>query len=228
MITSHAGNDGTNKTVENCIDVDEPEEKQTRKRTSEVWKDFTKVKNSNGIEKAICDHCKKSFVGDSTSGTSHLAMHLKRCTAKIYKIRDRCQDKSRQDLAKMVVKHNYPFNMAKHEFFENFCSGLNPDFRLHSRTTVRSDVIKLDEEIKGHAHYIWTSDSQNIAYAALTVHYIDSEWMLSKKILNYRYISYPHDGESLFRFISQLIMEWNLDKKLFSMVVDNASSNDCI
>lgn len=52
----------------------------------------------------------------------------------------------------MVVKHNYPFNMAKHEFFENFCSGLNPDFRLHSRTTVRSDVIKLDEEIKGSVY----------------------------------------------------------------------------
>lgn len=37
---------------------------------------------------------------------------------------------------------------------------------------------------------------------------------------------WPHDGESLFRFILQLIMEWNLDKKLFSMVVDNASAND--
>ncbi|XP_074373792.1 zinc finger BED domain-containing protein RICESLEEPER 2-like [Apium graveolens] len=33
-------------------------------------------------------------------------------------------------------------------------------------------------------------------------------------------------GRKNQRFISQLIMEWNLDKKLFSMVVDNASSND--
>ena len=63
MITSHAGNDGTNNTVENPIDVDEPEEKQKRKRTSEVWEEFKKVKNSNGIEKAICDHCKKVFCG---------------------------------------------------------------------------------------------------------------------------------------------------------------------
>lgn len=40
-------------------------------------------------------------------------------------------------------------------------------------------------------------------------------------------IEWPHDGESLFRFISQIIFEWNLGKKkLFSMVVDNATAND--
>ena len=73
---------------------------------------------------------------------------------------------------------------------------------------------------------IWTSDSQNFAYACLTAHFIDSHWDLKKKVLNYKVIEWPHDGESLLRFISQLIMEWNLDKKLFSMVVDNATSND--
>lgn len=201
----------------------------------------------------MCNHCKKSFVGDSKSGTSHLAKHLKRCTAKIYKSKGQptlatiknfdgsvkvetftfSQDKSRMDLAKMVVKHNYPFNMSEHEFFEYFCNGLQPDFKLLSRSTIRSDVVKLHEEMKGKVYEVLdaldfritlTTDictSQNFAYAALTTHYISSDWELNKRILNYRYISYTH-GESLYRFISQLFMEWNLDKKLFSMVVDNA------
>lgn len=73
---------------------------------------------------------------------------------------------------------------------------------------------------------IWTSESQNFAYACLTAYYIDNQWALQKTILNYKWIVWPHDGESLFKFISQLIMEWNLDKKIFSMVVDNASAND--
>lgn len=263
-ISSTANNEATINTIQNPIDVDasapEPEDKARRAKKSKVWNDMNQIKDSKGVERAVCNHCKKSFVGDSKSGTSHLAKHLKRCTAKIYKSKGQptlatikkfdgsvkvetftfSQDKSRKDLAKMVVKHNYPFNMAEHEFFEYFCNGLQPDFKLPSRNTVRSDVVKLHEEMKGKVYEIldaldsrvtlttdiWTSDSQNFAYAALTVHYISSDWELNKKILNYRYISYPHDGESLYRFISQLIMEWNLDKKLFSMVVDNASSND--
>ena len=109
----------------------------------------------------MCKHCKKSFVGDSNSGTSHLAGHLKRCTAKIYKDRGQKtiatmknldgttkvesfkfdQHKSRMDLARMIIKHNYAFNIVDHEFFEYFCFGLNPDFRLPARNTVRSDII---------------------------------------------------------------------------------------
>ncbi|KAL0289239.1 UNVERIFIED_CONTAM: hypothetical protein Scaly_2708700 [Sesamum calycinum] len=37
---------------------------------------------------------------------------------------------------------------------------------------------------------------------------------------------YPHDGETLFSFMKEMILEWNLDKKLFSIVVDNATNND--
>ncbi|KAF7132423.1 hypothetical protein RHSIM_Rhsim09G0055400 [Rhododendron simsii] len=50
--------------------------------------------------------------------------------------------------------------------------------------------------------------------------------IVKKKILAFKKIEYPHDGETLFRFIKDLILEWNIDKKLFSMVVDNATSND--
>ncbi|KAL0322213.1 UNVERIFIED_CONTAM: putative AC transposase [Sesamum calycinum] len=38
--------------------------------------------------------------------------------------------------------------------------------------------------------------------------------------------AYPHDGETLFSFMKEMILEWNLDKKLFSIVVDNATNND--
>lgn len=73
---------------------------------------------------------------------------------------------------------------------------------------------------------IWTSDHQNFAYTCLTAHYVTNDWELKKKILAYRRIDYPYDGDHLFSFIKDLILEWNIDKKLFSMVVDNATSND--
>lgn len=72
---------------------------------------------------------------------------------------------------------------------------MNPDFRLPIRNTARSDIIKLHEELK-HKVYamieglscrvtliidIWNSDSQNIAYACLTKHFVDSDWLLKKR-----------------------------------------------
>ncbi|KAI8538956.1 hypothetical protein RHMOL_Rhmol09G0143500 [Rhododendron molle] len=140
----------------------------------------------------------------------------------------------------MIIKHNYAFNMAEHEFFEIFCSNLQPMFKLVSRNTCRADVLNVSEIEKSKLYSfldelsckmtlttnIWTSDHQNFGYICLTAHFITDNWELKKKILAFKKIEYPHDGETLFRFIKDLILEWNIDKKLFSMVVDNATSND--
>lgn len=171
------GNDPTDKSDANLniVDMDADvnkdaigDTKKKRKKTSKVWLDFTEYKDVNGNDKALCKHCKRSFVGDCKSGTSHLAQHIKRCNAKIYKDSGQKsimtmkksdgstqieafkfdQDRSRMDLARMVIKHNYPFNIVDHEFFEHFCKGLRPEFRLVTRNTVRSDIIKLHEEMK--------------------------------------------------------------------------------
>lgn len=48
---------------------------------------------------------------------------------------------------------------------------------------------------------------------------MDDNWDLKKKILAYKYIEYPYDGETLLKFIFDIILEWNLEKKLFAMVV---------
>ena len=109
-----------------------------------------------------------------------------------------------------------------------------------SHNTIRSDILNVyrEEKAKLYDYFdalsskiaftmdIWTSDHSNIVYACLTAHYISDVWELKKKIIAFRKIPYPHDGETLFHFISDLLLEWNLDKKISSMVVDNASAND--
>ena len=54
---------------------------------------------------------------------------------------------------------------------------------------------------------IWTSDHSNIAYACLIAYYISDVWKLKKKIIAFKKIPYPHDGETLFYFISDLLLE---------------------
>ncbi|KAG8362585.1 hypothetical protein BUALT_BualtUnG0061200 [Buddleja alternifolia] len=95
---------------------------------------------------------------------------------------------------------------GEHEHFEDFLSSLNPNFQLPCRNTIRSDVIDVYREEKP----ILSMMNGNCR----------------KKILSFKKIPYPHDGDNLLNFMKENILEWNLDKKIFSVVVDNASSND--
>ena len=152
------------------------------------------------------------------------------------------QERSRMDFAKMIIKHNYPFSMFEHEYFEIFFNGLQPMFKLVSRNTVRSDIIEVHKKEKENmCKYferfpgrvtltidLWTFDHQNIGHICLTSHFIGEDWELKKKILAYKCTEYPHDAETLFRYITDLILDWNLEKKLFCIVVDNATVNDAM
>ena len=201
------------------------------------------------------------MAGDSSCGTSHLKKHIDNCIARRHRsggqqvlqlaknaLDDKVkvqtfkfdQERSRMDLARAIIKHNYPFNIVEHEYFEIFLNNLEPNFKLISRNTARADVISVYKEEKAKLYKylddfdgkislttdLWTSDHQNFAYACLTAHYVNEHWELKKKIIAFKSVPYPHDGETLFRFISDIILEWNIDKKLTSVVVDNASSND--
>ncbi|KAL5716563.1 hypothetical protein ACHQM5_018233 [Ranunculus cassubicifolius] len=55
-----------------------PPLKRTKRLTSAVWNDFDRVRKGDMMV-AICKHCDKKLSGSSTSGTSHLRNHLKRC-----------------------------------------------------------------------------------------------------------------------------------------------------
>ncbi|KAJ8431707.1 hypothetical protein Cgig2_005214 [Carnegiea gigantea] len=68
-----------------------------RKLTSSVWDHFER-KMMKGKMRAICSRCKKDFVGDSKSRTTHLRDHLKRC----FKVKN--QVNVRQSILRATVK----------------------------------------------------------------------------------------------------------------------------
>ena len=58
----------------------------------------------------------------------------------------------------------------------------------------------------------------------LNIHFIDNEWILQKRILNFCLIA-NHRGETIGKQIETCLNEWGL-RRVFSLTVDNASSND--
>ncbi|GKA73278.1 zinc finger BED domain-containing protein RICESLEEPER 2-like protein [Tanacetum coccineum] len=70
----------------------------------------------------------------------------------------------------------------------------------------------------------WTS-LQRINYMCLTAHYIDNDWVLRKKVLNFCPIS-SHRGVDIGKAVEMCLLKWGIESNVFTITVDNASTND--
>ena len=43
----------------------------------------------------------------------------------------------------MIIMHEYPLSIVEHVAFRKFCSGLQPLFKMVSRNTEKSDILKI-------------------------------------------------------------------------------------
>ncbi|CAL1396533.1 unnamed protein product [Linum trigynum] len=72
---------------------------------------------------------------------------------------------------------------------------------------------------------LWTSCATE-GYLCLTVHYVDSHWKLNTKILSFCHVPPPHSAIVLYHAIYELLREWQIEKKIFSITLDNTRCND--
>ncbi|KAH1081637.1 hypothetical protein J1N35_021398 [Gossypium stocksii] len=207
----------------------------------QVWSHFTKFINSDGARslKYHIGSCKKnpSNVVDTSQGQLVLPRkgveggegHLSTWRFD--------QEACRKGLAKMIVIDELPFKFVESEGLKKFMSMACPRFHIPSRTTMTRDVYQLylDERVKikqllrsSCSRVCLTTDTwtslQRVNYLCITAHFIDNDWKLNKKILNFCPIS-NHKGESIGMVIEKCLLNWGIDK-LFTVIVDNASSND--
>ena len=138
-----------------------------------------------------------------------------------------------------IVMHEYPFNISEHEYFVEFIKSLRPSFPIKSRVTIRKEIMDmfLQEKEKLYAYFksvscristtmdMWTSN-QNKSYMCVTVHYIDDNWCMQKRIVNFVHVGGRHTGAKLSETFTELMVKWNIDKKLLSLTLDNASANE--
>ena len=148
-------------------------------------------------------------------------------------------DVSRKKLIRMFVMHEYPFAMVEHEGFIDFIKSLRPSFELKSRITLRKGIMEtyLEEKKKVYDMFgllscrisatmdLWTS-RQNKSYLCVTAHFIDDDWNLKKKIINFMHMGGRHTGVNLCNTFIKNMIDWNIDRKLFVLTLDNDHAND--
>ncbi|CAL9186703.1 zinc finger BED domain-containing protein RICESLEEPER 1 isoform X1 [Musa acuminata AAA Group] len=248
----------------NAIAVHNP---RARKLRSLVWNDFTKERKADGSYVAVCNHCKKQLTASSRSGTTHLKNHLVICTSTKRIKRKKLvvrrlvltssdaksegvlssdhsqfdQEASRQDLARMVILHGYPFNIVHHVGFRTFVRNLQPLFKLVSADVVKADCMKMYENERLRLHEVldrlhsrvslnvdvWRSN-EDVEYACVSCHYVDNDWRLKKKILNFAHVGCPEKEQEISKIILEKLQEWNIDGKLCSIVLDNCRTSDLV
>ncbi|XP_019096310.1 PREDICTED: zinc finger BED domain-containing protein RICESLEEPER 2-like [Camelina sativa] len=215
-----------------------------RKLTSKVWKDIVSVGvEDDGKERGKCIHCgTKLVINTKTHGTKSLIRHLEKCPKKP-KNEDRPpydHQINREMTSEIIIYHDLPFRYPEYEKVRARDKYLNPECQPICRQTAAADVyrkyemekVKLKEVLANQRARVcftsdlWTARGTVMSYICLTAHYIDENWHLNSKILQFCELKSPHTGEEISNKILECLKEWGLEKKVFSITLDNATNNN--
>nr|GEU96879.1 zinc finger BED domain-containing protein RICESLEEPER 2-like [Tanacetum cinerariifolium] len=147
------------------------------------------------------------------------------------------QKESKKDLAHMVIVDELLFSFVEREGFRHYSKINQPLFDVPCRGTTTQDCYKLYDEEKNKLLNViqkntgrvclttdsWTSLGKK-SYMALTGHFIDNEWKLNKKVLNFCRLD-GHSGVDIGKGVEYCVNEWGIDA-IMAVSVDNASAND--
>ena len=245
----------SNTNIDESHEIIEPQTKKAKTLTSDVWNFFVKLGlGKDDKEKCKCKACGKEYTCASKSGTSHLARHIPRCHMVPQfqdvggmlidyegKLRKRKFDSNmnREILYELIISHDLPFSIVEWRVFRKYQKFLNEDCRSISRKTAKCDVMnkfKIEKEnLKQQLGQIpgrvcltsdcWTACT-NIGYISLTAHCVDKDWKLKSKILSFAHMQPSHTGHDLALKVLEFLKDWGIERKIFSITLDNASSND--
>jgi hypothetical protein len=150
-----------------------------------------------------------------------------------------CPKRYSELLAGTIFKHDLSFSYVEYDGVREMYRYLRSDVSLISTNTAKADLIKMymleKHKVKSLLNVcpgrinltsdLWTSLTTD-GYICLTAHFIDNNLVLSKRVLSFSFMPPPHNGASLAEKIYSLLVEWGIDKNVFSITLGNASVND--
>ncbi|KAH9620283.1 hypothetical protein KSS87_008209 [Heliosperma pusillum] len=142
-------------------------------------------------------------------------------------------------MATFVNLEELPFTYGESVNVENFNRlALQPSYSHVNRHTLKDRTMAQYKEQKKEliAYFAnfdgrvaltsdtWTS-KQNNPFMCVTVHWIDNDFFLQKRIIAFDIMEEKHTGYNIYLRLKKTLDKFNLTKKLFSISFDNASAN---
>ena len=144
-----------------------------------------------------------------------------------------------QDFSTFITLDKLPFSHGESENLEYMVrNSLNSAFRKISRNTLkrntqkqyysaRANLIEFFRTFNGMVSLTsdcWSS-SQGEPYICITVHLINVDYLLQKRIIAFDVMDESHSDYNIKQRLLDTIKGFNLFNKVFSISLDNASAN---
>ncbi|CAN1750160.1 Zinc finger BED domain-containing protein RICESLEEPER 2 [Linum perenne] len=60
----------------------------------------------------------------------------------------------------------------------------------------------------------------------VTCHFVDKNWKLQKRVLNFCHVPPPHSGTNVSDALHKCLVDWDIENKIWTITLDNAAYND--
>lgn len=141
-------------------------------------------------------------------------------------------------LIKAIIDLHLDFNVVDKPSFRRLMEAMNPsrhiicrktvsDILLHSKEKLRKELVDKLSQCGSVAltFDLWSARKGTRGFGCITAHYIDLDWKLKEAIIQFKQMSYPHDAQTIRKFINKTIELTSLTGKIVSITTDNASNN---
>jgi hypothetical protein len=149
-------------------------------------------------------------------------------------------DLIRRAIAVFLAGGEHPFTVVEEV---GFCYLLNccvPQFKKVGCFTVKRDIMamygtekivlkKVLSDAPGRICFTsdnWKSETSKDSYIFITAHFIDADCKLQKRIILFSELLPPYDGVSIADMVAACFSNWNVESKVMSITLNNASYND--
>jgi hypothetical protein len=145
---------------------------------------------------------------------------------------------ARYELCRLIARLDLPLGIGETVAWEEYIQRAhNPRFIKSSRRTTTRDLGKQFNERRELLHHvfsvascvaltsdIWSGNAKE-DYISVVAHYVNLDWELQKRVIGLRLIEVKHSGENIAERVGAVVEEYGLIDKVFSVTLDNASSN---
>jgi hypothetical protein len=148
---------------------------------------------------------------------------------------------ARVQLVRLLARLDLPLILGETEAWEEYIKTVhNPRYKTVSRQTTTRDLLKyftdkrdnLIESFKSNAitsvvvtSDIWSGNAKK-DYLSVVGHYINADWQLEKRVLGLRLIDVSHNAENIVERVGNVLNDYGMLRKVFSVTLDNAYANN--
>ncbi|KAL5578436.1 hypothetical protein UlMin_020135 [Ulmus minor] len=186
------------------IEIVPTEGEKKRKQTSVVWNHFSKRK-VDGLWKVVCNYCNRKLGGERKDGTRHLHDHFKRCPL-------RTERHITQSMLNLNKKVDGKSTLGTYNF------DLEEERKKLAQMIIRHEYSLSMVDHEGFVEYSNTLQPMFMVVSRNTIRY---------DILKiFMYVPCPHNAETISDALMGCLMDWNVDRKLSTLTIDNCTTNN--